>query len=911
MANDTSKLTINNETYDIKDANARCSKYQYTLNKNNWSDNTYALSVGASNIDCKCYNTIELSNYYDINQWKTYGISIESTEKNYDGTTDTTTLATIYFKCETVPGSNLNFTIASFPSKTSINGDLVNPYNGNNYTNADKALVQDSPITPTATGSDLTLSTSSGNVNALTIYGKSEVVDSAIKSAGEGWNTVDLGTLTWGYDSSHQTPIFSTLLDTIGGVSESIDFVCHKYKPKAAFWWGANNDMCIGSGGSNLNISNFQYTNATDFKTAMSGVFLCYKLADPTQGNTIAVKTDNGSGIDGTMATFTTGTPLRGIPDTTVRDIMTWDGSSGAVTKNCGEVDLGTATYTYDNNNKWFYTTSFASTIKPTSDIQQANILSSIYTPNTVAQMLEDQTINMACATNRFSTLFIRNTDYTDPADFKTAMTGVKLVYELAIPTTEQLTTAENDSIAGLETYSPQTHAQNNAQTDMTVEAYAGTANGKAVNAIDINKETKSVTLSYADYVALPTKDPETSYYVPDAPDTWIFGYDLDKDDENPFTRVSYPADVDNTVYTPAFMDFTNDVFNYGSWNFKPGEKFMPNPCMLLYNGTVGYYLKPNDNTKKSDGTASDVADTSYGGNAMMEWGLLYTKRWEENGVYKFRVSNVRIDADWECWCNYDINNNVIPHFYTPIYFGSYDGTRMRSLSGQSNMVSTTAQQEIDRAKTNGSDIWYTEVTSDQKLIEDLAVLMCKSTAIQEKYGTGRISASSAIAPGTMNTKGMFWGDNGGTNGVKIFGMENPYGNIWRRKAGYTYNVGVQNIKLTRGTHDGSTATDYNITGDGYISISNSIITGSSGGYITEMITTPFGRFSKALGGSQTTFEADVCWHNDTYNGCYALVGGNWNNGRPCGLFCVDLANAPSNAASNIGASLSCKPLAV
>ena len=53
------------------------------------------------------------------------------------------------------------------------------------------------PITTTATGSDLTLSTSSGNVNAITIYGKSEVVDGSIKSAGEGWATVDLGTLKW------------------------------------------------------------------------------------------------------------------------------------------------------------------------------------------------------------------------------------------------------------------------------------------------------------------------------------------------------------------------------------------------------------------------------------------------------------------------------------------------------------------------------------------------------------------------------------------------------------------------------------------------------------------------------------------------------------------------------------------
>jgi hypothetical protein len=42
---------------------------------------------------------------------------------------------------------------------------------------------------------------------------------------------------------------------------------------------------------------------------------------------------------------------------------------------------------------------------------------------------------------------------------------------------------------------------------------------------------------------------------------------------------------------------------------------------MLKYDGTVDYYLDPNDYSKKLDGTASDVADPTYAGNAMMEWG--------------------------------------------------------------------------------------------------------------------------------------------------------------------------------------------------------------------------------------------------------------------------------------------------
>lgn len=114
----------------------------------------------------------------------------------------------------------------------------------------------------------------------------------------------------------------------------------------------------------------------------------------------------------------------------------------------------------------------------------------------------------------------------------------------------------------------------------------------------------------------------------------------------------------------------------------------------------------------------------------MMEWPKIYTKRWEENGVYHFRCSDIPQDDTWDCWCNYDRNNNEIDHFYTPIYFGSNVSSKLRSISGQANMVSKNATTEINYAKANGSD-WYTEVLADRLLIQDLLVMMGKSTDCQ------------------------------------------------------------------------------------------------------------------------------------------------------------------------------------
>ena len=81
------------------------------------------------------------------------------------------------------------------------------------------------------------------------------------------------------------------------------------------------------------------------------------------------------------------------------------------------------------------------------------------------------------------------------------------------------------------------------------------------------------------------------------------------------------------------------------------------------------------------------------------------------------------------------------------------------SLSGAANSVNTTAANEIAYAKANGND-WYTEVLADRLLLQDLLVMMARSTECQTAFGYGRCksSNSNAIAPGTMNTKGMFWG---------------------------------------------------------------------------------------------------------------------------------------------------------
>jgi hypothetical protein len=350
----------------------------------------------------------------------------------------------------------------------------------NDYTNADKALVQDSPITTTSTVSPIP--TANGKPRKLTIYGKSEVVDGVIKSAGEGWSVVRLADSTWHFYSQYNT--FVT--NIIGKVNSdpnnySKGILCDKYLPYNAWWTDSTkpNKTISCASTNSIAIKDTDYTTVADFIASLGDATLCYQLADPTQGNAIAVKTDNGSGIDGTMATFTTGTPLYGINENT-RDVMTWDGSAGEATKNCGEVDLGTLNWIRSTSytNAFYYTTITG--IKGNGLTARFTKIANTWASN-FGEVAND---NEYCFNNEQASeqIYIRCDAYTNATDFKTAMSGVKLVCELATPTTTPLTTAENDSLAGLKTYSPQTTITINDNPDYSIEAYANTANGQAIS---------------------------------------------------------------------------------------------------------------------------------------------------------------------------------------------------------------------------------------------------------------------------------------------------------------------------------------------------------------------------------------------------------------------------------------------
>lgn len=399
-----------------------------------------------------------------------------------------------------------------------------------------------------------------------------------------------------------------------------------------------------------------------------------------------------------------------------------------------------------------------------------------------------------------------------------------------------------------------------------------------------------------------------------------LYAFHIDGNESDPSAKVTYLEDAKGM--TPAKMDYANGKFDYGSWK---DAFFMPRPCMVKQIGMVDYYLDPDDYTKKEDGTASDVADTSYAGNAMMEWGQNGKKIWykvvpDANDVTSGTVyiCDEQLDPSYKAWSFINNQGREVDHFYTPIYNGasvanSSSVNVMRSMSGLAISQSLTGTEEITRCKANNQTdevLWYTEVIADRILIDFLLILMAKSTDTQTAFGRGMDSGSStalsAYRTGALDGAGMFFGYNDGNHGVKVFGMENWWAAQWRRTAGYILSDGTQKLKLTYGQQDGSTAEGYNTDGTGYISMGITP-TGTNGGYIDVMNFNEYGMFGKNSSGSSSTHYCDGQWFNNSAT-TYALFGGSSSNGVRCGAFYCYLNNTVSTAGWDVGVALSYKP---
>lgn len=371
------------------------------------------------------------------------------------------------------------------------------------------------------------------------------------------------------------------------------------------------------------------------------------------------------------------------------------------------------------------------------------------------------------------------------------------------------------------------------------------------------------------------------------------YGMRINLADSNPATRVTYLHDA--VGMQPAKMNFSTGMFDFGDWG---DVWFVKNnrPVMVLSDGTVDYELNHDNHALKLTGGASDIASTAYAGNAMSEIPLIWVKRYAIKNYHYVIFCETQFDETYKAYAHTDVDGNILPVTYFPMYEGSVVNNRMRSLSGQTVTASLTDAQETTAAQQNG-ERWDKLSYSECNLMYEMCTLMSRNTNTQAVFGAGCSNNTAFLQTGTMNGMGQFYGYSGATNGIKLFYCENFFGNYWKRIRGLINDNGNIKVKFVP---------PYDSTGKDYIS-TGVVPSGTSGGYINKMAMTDGGRIPSVASGSETTFECDGFWFNNAQVDV-ALFGGYRGNGTACGLSCWALGNLATHVSTHVGASLSCKP---
>lgn len=341
------------------------------------------------------------------------------------------------------------------------------------------------------------------------------------------------------------------------------------------------------------------------------------------------------------------------------------------------------------------------------------------------------------------------------------------------------------------------------------------------------------------------------------------YGYRIKEAEPDPYARVEYILDA--VGMTPAHMDFENEVFEYGSWRdvwFVSDNK----PLMLKYDGTVDYYLDPNDYTLREDGeTASDVSNVDYEGNAMAQFPLCWIYRYEDD-TYKYEiVSNVKYDENYKAYAHTRADGSIAEYFYL-------------SLFEIPKMQNSTFDAQVALAVENGAN-WNIASWSQMQCIRTLLVMIGKTTNSQEAFGKGNWPGTDTayLATETLKNKGQFWGSTANDKQVKIFHVESIWGNRYIRLVGLFYRNGTVYVKMTPEGEGYQTTTT-----SGYTRLDNPI----PNGYISETSCTEYGIIPKQANASDSTYYCDLSRNGVNSNFAAILYGyGSINNMNECGIF--------------------------
>ena len=323
-------------------------------------------------------------------------------------------------------------------------------------------------------------------------------------------------------------------------------------------------------------------------------------------------------------------------------------------------------------------------------------------------------------------------------------------------------------------------------------------------------------------------------------------------------------------------------------------EFFGHYPC-ILDNGTELGNLKKSDFSKYDDNSAAPI--TTLGKDVM----IAYPRRgikFEYLSATSLKISmTTKNNETGYSYKAHTYKGSACDKFYLAAYKGKVDSGNLYSVSGQTPTASMTIGDFRTAARARGTG--YEQSAYYQLIFRQVMyALKYKCQNAQIAIGRGFVDGNSAIYGNTgyTNDKGMDWGESTGKYPMKLFGLEDFYGNIYEFIDGIFSNSNRQLLASDGG---------YNDTGTGYETVSSATASSNWSGYMRYPVGNNGAGFaplvSNADKGSETTYFCDYATVNAGRLGGF---GGKWNDVGDAGVFRLSVGRAASSADAYYGARL-------
>lgn len=405
---------------------------------------------------------------------------------------------------------------------------------------------------------------------------------------------------------------------------------------------------------------------------------------------------------------------------------------------------------------------------------------------------------------------------------------------------------------------------------------------------------------------------------------------------------MSYGVEWDVTVADPTCTRIGNPLF-HKSLPIQSEYK----GCVVK-NGKLQYYLNPNDWTKTSNGSNSNLDGTD--GDVMIHTPKFYGKSGSNGNKRWVRISTIKVDDSWV-----EIPEMFISAYHNTIYT---DGgtTKIASVvstdvkyRGGGRRPSYDEYLSTDQFKTDlGKPVsnisratmrTYAAATGQELLCYEFYkwifywnyVIEYANFNSQKEFNSELTSDGyhqGGLGPGLTTLDWIKWGqynenyaitpcgytnEFGNFSGVKAIqiqspgktlyanrwrGFENPFGDIWTDLEGIVIKKDSANANSNV-----YTTTDISKYGDDYSLFDIAGVEIAQDGWIgTFDLGSKAEIIPSSIAGSQSTYKCDYHQYNvDSVKNRTLLVGGNARTGSWAGLGCFDSTNGVSATAATVG----------